>query len=110
VLADEELDTNANLFAAQAFRILDPDKTEVRFNGEWLAKLSFAEVVSPHAHAHRLAPPRAATTREALRCAGPISLSELLYPPMQAYDSVAIDADVEIAAPTSSTTCLPAAT
>src|SRR5437870_1744392 len=45
VLPDEELDANAKHFAEQAFRILDRDKTEVRFNGEWLAKLSFAEVV-----------------------------------------------------------------
>src|SRR4029434_7016013 len=45
VLPDEELDANAQHFAEQAFKILDPAKTEVRFNGEWLAKLSFAEVV-----------------------------------------------------------------
>src|SRR5262249_37282101 len=45
VLPDEELDANATRFADQAFRVLDREKTEVRFNGEWLAKLSFAEVV-----------------------------------------------------------------
>src|SRR5205814_7231731 len=45
VLPEEVLDANAQYFAEQAFRILDRDKTEVRFNGEWLAKLSFAEVV-----------------------------------------------------------------
>src|SRR5207237_8126032 len=45
VLPAEELDANAERFADQAFRVLDRDKTEVRFNGEWLAKLSFAEVV-----------------------------------------------------------------
>src|SRR5881409_1056599 len=45
VLPDEELDANAQRFADQAFRILDRNRTEVRFNGEWLAKLSFAEVV-----------------------------------------------------------------
>src|ERR1700716_351216 len=44
-LADEELDANAQRFADQAFRVLDRAKTEVRFNGEWLAKLSFAEGV-----------------------------------------------------------------
>jgi tyrosyl-tRNA synthetase len=96
VLPDEELDANAARFAEQAFRILDPDRTEVRFNGEWLAKLSFAEVV-------RLT--RMLTVSRLLErddfakrfAAGePVSLSELLYPPMQAYDSVAIDADVEI--------------
>jgi tyrosyl-tRNA synthetase len=96
VLPDDELDANAQHFAEQAFRVLDRERTEVRFNGEWLAVLSFAEVV-------RLT--RALTVSRLLerddfakRFAGhePISLSELLYPPMQAYDSVAIDADVEI--------------
>jgi tyrosyl-tRNA synthetase len=96
VLPDEELDANAQRFADQAFRILDRDKTEVRFNGEWLAKLSFAEVV----HLTRMLTVARLLERDdfAKRFAAqePISLSELLYPPMQAYDSVAIDADVEI--------------
>jgi tyrosyl-tRNA synthetase len=96
VLADEVLDANAQFFAEQAFRILDRDKTEVRFNGEWLGKLSYADTV-------RLA--RTMTVARLLerddfsnRFAAhvPISLSELLYPIMQAYDSVAIEADVEI--------------
>ena len=96
VLPDEELDANAQRFADQAFRILDRDKTEVRFNGEWLAKLSFAEVV----HLTRMLTVARLLERDdfAKRFAAqePISLSELLYPPMQAYDSVAIDADIEI--------------
>ena len=96
VLPDEELDANAQRFAEQAFRILDPDRTEVRFNGEWLAKLSFAEVV----RLTRMLTVSRLLERDdfAKRFAAqePISLSELLYPPMQAYDSVAIDADVEI--------------
>jgi tyrosyl-tRNA synthetase len=96
VLPDEELDANAQRFADQAFRILDRAKTEVRFNGEWLAKLSFAEVVK----LTRMLTVSRLLERDdfAKRFAAhePISLSELLYPPMQAYDSVAIDADVEI--------------
>jgi len=96
ILADEVLDSNAKYFAEQAFRILDREKTEVRFNGEWLGPLSYADTV-------RLA--RTMTVARLLerddfakRFAGhvPISLSELLYPIMQAYDSVAIEADVEI--------------
>ncbi|HLX77448.1 MAG TPA: tyrosine--tRNA ligase, partial [Acidimicrobiales bacterium] len=83
-------------FAEQAFRILDPDKTEVRFNGEWLGALSYADTV-------RLA--RTMTVARLLErddfanrfeAHTPISLSELLYPIMQAYDSVAIEADIEI--------------
>jgi tyrosyl-tRNA synthetase len=96
VLPDEQLDANSQHFAEQAFGILDRSKTEVRFNGEWLAKLSFAEVV----RLTRLLTVSRLLERDdfAKRFAAqePISLSELLYPPMQAYDSVAIDADVEI--------------
>jgi len=96
VLADDELDANATLFREQVVRVLDPERTEFRFNGEWLAPLTFAETV-------RLT--RTLTVARLLerddfakRFDGgePISLSELLYPPMQAYDSVAIEADVEI--------------
>ena len=96
ILADEVLDENSKFFAEQAFRILDREQTEVRQNGEWLGGLSYADTV-------RLA--RTMTVARLLerddfakRFAAhvPISLSELLYPVMQAYDSVAIEADVEI--------------
>jgi tyrosyl-tRNA synthetase len=96
VLPDEVLDANASAFAEQAFRILDRERTEVRHNGEWLGALSYADVV-------RLT--RTLTVAQLLerddfakRFAAhePVSLSELLYPLMQAYDSVAVEADVEI--------------
>src|SRR3954452_22508099 len=96
ILADEVLDENSSYFAEQAFRILDRERTEVRLNGEWLAKLSYADTV-------RLA--RTMTVARLLErddfakrlsAHVPISLSELLYPIMQAYDSVAIEADIEI--------------
>ena len=96
VLPGEVLDANAKEFAEQAFRVLDRERTEIRFNGEWLGQLSYAEVV-------RLA--RTITVARILerddfaeRFAAhePISLSELLYPLMQAYDSVAIEADIEV--------------
>lgn len=96
VLPDEVLDRNAKLFAEQAYRILDRERTEIRFNGEWLGRLDYAELV-------RLT--RIGTVAQLLerndfreRFAGgsPISVSELLYPFAQAYDSVAIEADVEV--------------
>ena len=96
VLEPEVLDQNAKLFAQQAFRILDPDRTEVRFNGEWLGELSYADTVQL---ARTMTVARLLERDDfAKRFAAhiPISLSELLYPIMQAYDSVAIDADVEI--------------
>jgi tyrosyl-tRNA synthetase len=96
VLNDEEIERNAKTYLDQAMVILDPERTEVRYNGEWLSKLSYAEVV-------QLA--RTITVARMLErddfanryAAGePISVSELLYPLMQAYDSVAIKADVEL--------------
>jgi tyrosyl-tRNA synthetase len=96
ILSDEEIDANAKRYLEQALVILDPDRTEVRYNGEWLSKLSYADVV-------RLA--RTITVARILerddfakRMAAqqPISVSELLYPLMQAYDSVAVEADVEL--------------
>jgi tyrosyl-tRNA synthetase len=96
VFSDEEIDRNAKTYVEQAMIVLDPERTEVRFNGEWLSKLSYAEVV-------RLA--RTITVARILErddfakrySAGePISVSELLYPLMQAYDSVAVEADVEL--------------
>src|SRR5437868_15456621 len=96
ILTDEEIDANANTYLEQAMVVLDPDRTEVRRNGEWLSRLSYADVV-------RLA--RTITVARLLerddfekRMAAqqPISVSELLYPLMQAYDSVAIEADVEL--------------
>ncbi|HXF98730.1 MAG TPA: tyrosine--tRNA ligase [Gaiellaceae bacterium] len=96
VLPDEVLDANARLFAEQAFRVLDRERTELRFNSEWLGALTYADVV-------RLA--RTLTVARLLerddfaqrfRAGEPISVSELLYPLMQAYDSVAVRADVEI--------------
>lgn len=96
ILSDAEIDANAKLYVDQAMQILDPARTEIRFNGEWLSKLSFADVV-------RLT--RTLTVAQLLErddfskriAAGqPVSVSELLYPLMQAYDSVAIEADVEL--------------
>lgn len=96
VLSDDEIDSNAKRYFEQASQIIDPERTEVRFNGEWLATLDFAEVV-------RLT--RTITVARLLErddfakrfeARTPISVSELLYPFMQAYDSVAVRADIEL--------------
>jgi tyrosyl-tRNA synthetase len=92
----EVIDQNAKRFFDDASTIIDPERTEVRFNSEWLSKLDFAEIL-------RLT--RTTTVARILerddfakRFAAhePISISELLYPLMQAYDSVAVQADVEL--------------
>ena len=96
ILSDEEIDRNAQTYVEQAFRIIDPDRTEVRFNGEWLGKLDFAEVVrlTRTITVARLLERDDFAKRFAAKA--PISVSELLYPMMQAYDSVAVQADVEL--------------
>ena len=96
ILDPEEIDGNARTYVGQAMVILDRARTEVRYNSEWLGGLDFAEIL-------RLT--RTVTVAQILerkdfadRYAAelPISVSELLYPLMQAYDSVAIEADVEL--------------
>ena len=96
VLDDADLDANARFFAEQAYTILDRHQTEVRFNGEWLGALSYGEVVRlcRHFTVARLLERDDFAKRFGAHV--PISLSELLYPVMQAYDSVAVEADVEI--------------
>jgi tyrosyl-tRNA synthetase len=96
ILTDEEIDRNAQTYIEQAMVILDRDRTEVRYNGEWLGNLTYGDIV-------RLA--RTTTVARILErddfakryaAREPISVSELLYPLMQGYDSVAVEADVEL--------------
>jgi tyrosyl-tRNA synthetase len=98
VLSDEEIDSNAQTYLEQAALIVDtePEKLEVRFNGEWLGKLDFAEILrlTRTTTVARLLERDDFANRMAAQA--PISVSELLYPLMQAYDSVAIEADVEL--------------
>jgi tyrosyl-tRNA synthetase len=90
------IDENAQRYFEHASTIIDPERTELRFNSEWLGRLDFAEVL-------RLT--RTTTVARMLErddfakrfsTGQPISVSELLYPLMQAYDSVAVQADVEL--------------
>jgi tyrosyl-tRNA synthetase len=96
VLSDDEIDSNAKRYFEQGAQIIDPERTEVRFNGEWLAELDFAEVVrlTRTITVARLLERDDFAKRFAAQT--PISVSELLYPFMQAYDSVAVQADVEL--------------
>jgi len=95
-LTREEIDRNAETYKAQVFKILDPEKTEIRFNSQWLGELRFDDVIrlcSRYTLARILEREDFSTRyKEGL----PISIHELLYPLSQAYDSVALKADVEM--------------
>ena len=97
-LTREQVDANSKTYLAQVFKLLDPKKTEVRYNSEWLDKLTSYEVVRLCGH-YRLA---RMLEREDFRSrlAGnqPISVHELLYPLLTAYDAVILQSDVEIGA------------
>src|SRR5436305_4858334 len=96
MLSDEEIDANAKAFFEQASRILDPDRTELRFNSEWLAPLDFSDILrlTRIITVSRLLERNDFAQRFAAN--RPISVSEFLYPLMQGYDSVATRADVEL--------------
>ncbi len=96
MLTPEEIEANTRTYLDQAYLILDRDRTEVRHNSEWLAPLTLADIIELT---------RASTVARILErddfskrfgAGDPITLTELLYPLVQAYDSVALDADVEL--------------
>lgn len=95
-LTDEQVKANAKTYCEQIFKVLDIDKTEVRFNSEWLSKLNFEDVIK-----------LAATTTVARMLERddfqnryqnqiPIGIHEFFYPLMQAYDSIELKADIEL--------------
>jgi tyrosyl-tRNA synthetase len=92
----EDIDRNAETYRAQVFKILDPEKTEVRFNSEWLQPLRYEELVrlcSRYTVARIL---ERDEFSKRFKDGVPISVHELLYPLAQAYDSVALKCDVEM--------------
>ncbi|MCY3698451.1 MAG: tyrosine--tRNA ligase [Gemmatimonadetes bacterium] len=96
MLSEEEIESNLATYEDQVFRILDPAATEIRKNSEWLAGLALADILrltSQYTVARMLERDDFAARHREGR---PISLVEFLYPMMQAYDSVALRADVEL--------------
>jgi tyrosyl-tRNA synthetase len=95
VLSGEEIDHNAETYQRQAFKILDPERTEVRRNGEWLdMRAEDLFRLARHATVAQLLAREDFSNR--WKQQQPISVLELLYPLLQGYDSVAIEADVEL--------------
>ena len=96
LMSAEEINRNMATYQEQAFKILDPEKTEIRYNSEWLGKLGFTDVItlsSKYTVARMLERDDFSKRFSANR---PISILEFLYPLAQAYDSVAIHADIEL--------------
>ncbi len=97
-LTREQVDANAKTYLAQVFKLLDPKKTEVRYNSEWLEKLSSYDVVRLCGHYRLARMLEHDDFRSRLANNQPISVHELLYPLLTAYDAVVLQSDVEIGA------------
>src|SRR6202041_2978158 len=95
-LTREEIDQNAKTYTEQVFRILDREKTEVRFNSEWLGTLGFEGIIRLAAHFTASPMLEREEFHKRFHEEKPIALHEMLYPLSQGYDSVALKADVEL--------------
>src|SRR5205814_6393819 len=104
-LTREQVDANSKTYLAQVFKLLDPQKTEVRYNSEWLDKLTSYEVVRLCGHYRLARMLEREDFRSRLDNNQPISVHELLYPLLTAYDAVMLQSDVELGAPSKNSTC-----
>ncbi len=96
MLSSEEIEANGRTYVEQLAKVLDREKTIIRFNSEWLGKLSFAELVGLASKMTVAQVLQREDFKNRFDAGLPISLHELLYPLAQAYDSVAIHADIEM--------------
>jgi tyrosyl-tRNA synthetase len=92
----EEVDHNAATYREQAFKILDQSKTEIVYNGSWLGKLSFEDVIRLNGNVTLQQLLQREDFRDRIKNEQPIHAHEIQYPIMQAYDSVMVKADVEL--------------
>ena len=97
-LTEQEILKNAETYKSQIFKILHPEKTEIRFNSEWLAKLNFADVIDLSAQVTVARMLEREDFNWRYKNNKSISLHEFFYPLMQGYDSVFLEADVEFGA------------
>ena len=96
VLSEEQLNQNAETYKQQVFKILDPDKTEIRYNSEWMNEVhpsEFIKLLSSYTVARMLERDDFSKRYKAQQ---PISIHEFLYPILQGYDSVKLNADIEM--------------
>src|SRR5262249_12321899 len=95
-LAPAEVEANARTYQEQVFKVLLPERTEVRRNGEWLSRFTLEDVVPLASQTTVARMLERDDFKQRYRAATPIALHEFLYPLMQGYDSVAVQADVEL--------------
>ena len=95
-LTREEISTNAETYKEQVFKILDPIKTEVRYNSEWLDKLTYYDIVKLEAKFTVSQMLEREDFHKRFQAEESISMHELLYPIVQGYDSVMLECDVEL--------------
>ena len=92
----DEVERNAKTYREQAFKILDQNRTEIVFNGSWLGKLSFEDVIRLNSEVTLQQLLQREDFRARMKSEQPIHAHEIQYPIMQAYDSVMVKADVEL--------------
>ena len=97
-LEREQVEANAETYLQQVYKILDREKTEVRYNSEWLGKMTSQDVVRLCGHYRLARMLEREDFRTRLEKNLPISVHELLYPLLTAYDAVKLESDVEIGA------------
>ncbi len=97
-LTREQVDANAKTYLAQVFKTLDREKTEVRYNSEWLSKMSAEDVVRLCSHYRLARMLEREDFHSRLEKGQPISVHELLYPLLTAIDAVKLQSDVELGA------------
>lgn len=95
-LSREEIEHNAKTYRDQVFKLLDPEKTEVRYNSEWMGKFDAADFIRLAARTTVRQILERDDFEKRMNAQQPISLHELLYPLVQGYDSVALEADIEL--------------
>lgn len=95
-LTRDEVESNALTYLEQFSKIVDPEKAEIRRNGEWFSRFSFMDTLNLTAHTTVARILERDDFEKRFSAKEPISVHELIYPLMQAYDSVAISADVEL--------------
>jgi tyrosyl-tRNA synthetase len=95
-LTRAEVEKNAKTYREQAFKILDQSKTEIVYNGSWLGKLSFEDVIRLNSQVTLQQLLQREDFRDRMKSEQPIHAHEIQYPIMQAYDSVMVKADVEL--------------